>query len=85
MISILQVFLITFIIVNIKIPYEILNRLPYDKIKNKDIRELLRFFITQPFRCYKCMGFWLGLFIFGFWIGAITSFIFYILEKNEII
>ncbi len=62
--------------------YNIVTAIPFNYIKNEHMREILRFIITQPFKCYKCMALWIGLIISGsIWIALITSFIMYLLEK----
>jgi hypothetical protein len=63
-----------------------MSLLPFKVIKNENMREIIKFIILQPFKCYKCSGFWIGLIFWqNIWLALSASFILYLLEKNDII
>ena len=84
MIGLIKIILLSFIVVNIKIPYNIIKLIEF-KTRWVELNSILNFILHQPFRCYKCFGFWSGLIVYDFWVGAGASLILYIMEKNDII
>lgn len=77
-----RIMVLSWFLVNFTPLYNLVCGLPFNYVKNEHMREIIKFIITQPFKCYKCMALWVGLIMTGnIWVALTSSFLMYINEK----